>query len=513
MRPSRWISILLMGAALCALDLSDIYAQRGGGGRGGGGRGGGGGGGRADLSPQQRRQFAEYPWDAQKLLEANAQILNQMPAPIQMYILDQAKKWDDLFPVRHQQLELFFRKILNTDRQEFNAIFGNILREFQALQGGRQGRRGQGQGARGGGQEHQGQGVRGGGQGGRRGQGARGDGQGRQGQGARGGGGGRGGPSLNITDFTPAQYAMLEHAFESFVLPDQGLPKGVVIIAITGSGSGSNIPAYLTYRGALFNNIDYGKKSRDWMTTVQTASPNAIKGKNLKVPSLFEYHNKAVEDKTHTRTLAFYQSGEKEIPPIVSKTKGYGTRYSPSAVNAPSLEKIAGTIEEQLGTAIKQGKSQRYIDRIVKPKLTPEALKLKKIIKDEAFGRLVSGVLMDSEESRKLGSAFITEVAQKAMDAALPDIVFIEMKVGDVSTQTISQFHDTMSAMARYGSGVTFALFDEPAGQALIVSPKIIGGQSFDGQSLENISATLARASSLMLEGAEGTPVAEVRMR
>ena len=499
MRPSRWLSILLIGTALCALDLSDIYAQRGGGGgRGGGGRGGGGGG-RADLSPQQRRQFAEYPWDAQKLLETNAQILNQMPAPIQMYILDQAKKWDDLFPVRHQQLELFFRKIVNTDRQEFNAVFGNILREFQALQGGRQGRRGQG--------------ARGGGQGGRRGQGARGGGQGRQGQQGARGGGGRGGPSLNITDITPAQYAMLEHAFESFVLSDQGLPKGVIIIAITGSEPGSNIPAYLTYRGALFNNIDYGKKSRDWMTTVQTASPNAIKGKNLKVPSIFEYHNKAIEDKTHMRTLAFYQSGEKEIPPIVSKTKGYGTRYSPSAVNAPSLEKIAGTIEEQLGTAIKQGKSQRYIDRMVKPKLTPEALKLKKVIKDEAFGRLVSGVLMDSEESRKLGSAFIIEVTQKAMDAALPDIVFIEMKAGDVSTQTISQFHDTMSAMARYGSGVTFALFDQPAGQALIISPKIIGGQSLDGQSLENISATIARASSLMLDGAAGTPVAEVRMR
>ena len=480
MRPSRWLSILLIGTALCAMDLSDIYAQRGGGGgRGGGGRGGGGGGGRGDLRPQQRGQFNDFPWDAQKLLEANAQILSQMPAPIQMYILDQAKKWDDLFPVRHQQLELFFRKIVNTDRQEFNAVFGGILREFQALQGGRQGGR-QGQGARG----------------------------------SRGGrGGGRGGPRLNITDFTPAQYAMLEYAFESFVLSDQGLPKGLVIVAITGSGPGSNIPAYLTYRGALFNNIDYGKKSRDWMTTVQTASPNAIKGKNLKVPSIFEYHNKAVEDRTHTRTLAFYQSGEKEIPPIVSKTKGYGTRYSPSAVNAPSLEKIAGTIEEQLGTAIKQGKSQRYIDRMVKPKLTPEALKLKKIIKDEAFGRLVSGVLMDSEESRKLGSVFITEVAQKAMDAALSDIVFIEMKAGDVSTQTISQFHDTMSAMARYGNSVTFALFDQPAGQALIISPKIIGGQSFDNQSLENISATLTKASGLTLDGATGTAIAEVRMR
>ena len=479
MRPSRWLSILLIGTALCAMDLSDIYAQRGGGGRGGGGRGGGGGGGRGDLRPQQRGQFNDFPWDAQKLLEANAQILSQMPAPIQMYILDQAKKWDDLFPVRHQQLELFFRKILNTTPREFNAVFGGILREFQALQGGRQGGR-QGQGARG----------------------------------SRGGrGGGRGGPRLNITDFTPAQYAMLEYAFESFVLSDQGLPKGLVIVAITGSGPGSNIPAYLTYRGALFNNIDYGKKSRDWMTTVQTASPNAIKGKNLKVPSIFEYHNKAVEDRTHTRTLAFYQSGEKEIPPIVSKTKNYGTRYSPSAVNAPSLEKIAGTIEEQLGTAIKQGKSQRYIDRMVKPKLTPEALKLKKIIKDEAFGRLVSGVLMDSEESRKLGSVFITEVAQKAMDAALSDIVFIEMKAGDVSTQTISQFHDTMSAMARYGNSVTFALFDQPAGQALIISPKIIGGQSFDGQSLENISATLAKASGLTLDGAAGTAIAEVRMR
>lgn len=478
MRFSRWISILLIGTALCALDLSDIYAQRGGGGRGGGGRGGGGSS-RGDLRPQQRGQFNDFPWGAQKILESNAQILSQMPAPIQMYILDQAKKWDDLFPVRHQQLELFFRKILNTDRQEFNAVFGNILREFQALQGGRQ--------------------------------------QGRRGQGARGGRGGqgrgRGGPSLNITDFTPAQYAMVERAFQSFVLSDQGLPRGLVIVAITGSGSESNIPAYLTYRGALFNNINYGKKSRDWMATVQTASPNAIKGKNLKIPSLFEHHNRAIGDKTHTRTLAFYQSGEKEIPPAVSKTKDYGARYSHYAVNAPSLEKIAGTIEEQLGTAIKQGKSQRYIDRMVKPKLTPEALKLKKVIKDEAFGRLVSGVLMDNEESRKLGSAFITQVTQKAMDAALPDIIFIEMKASDVSTQTISQFHDTMSAMARYGSSVTFALFDQPAGQALIVSPKIIGGQSFDGQSLENISATLARAGGLMPDGAAGTPVSEVRMR
>ena len=447
MRFSRWILIVLMGAALCALDLSDIYAQRGGGrgggGRGGGGRGGGGRGG-GDFRPQQRGQFNDFPWDAQKLLEANVQILSQMPAPIQMYILDQAKKWDDLFPVRHQQLELFFRKIPNTDRQEFNAIFGNILREFQALQGGRQG--------------------------GRRGQGARG------GRGGRGRG--RGGPSLNITDFTPAQYAMIERAFQSFVLSDQGLPKGLVIVAITGSGE-SNIPAYLTYRGALFNNIDYGKNSRDWMATIQTASPDAIKGKNLKVPSLFEHHNKAIEDKTHTRTLAFYQSGEKEIPPTVSKTKDYGGRYSPYAVNAPSLEKIAGTIEEQLGTAIKQGKSQRYIDRMVKPKLTPEALKLKKVIKDEAFARLVSGVLMNSEESRKLGSAFITQVTQKALDAALPDIVFIEMKADDVS-KTISQFHDTMSAMARYGSNATFALFDQPAGHSLSAPKSLAVKPSMD---------------------------------
>ena len=70
MRPSRWLSILLIGTALCAMDLSDIYAQRGGGGRGGGGRGGGGGGGgRGDLRPQQRGQFNDFPWDAQKLLE------------------------------------------------------------------------------------------------------------------------------------------------------------------------------------------------------------------------------------------------------------------------------------------------------------------------------------------------------------------------------------------------------------------------------------------------------------
>ncbi len=471
MRLSRWVSILLMGTALCALDLADICAQRGG--RGGGG--GRGSGGRADLRPERRGQYDDFPWDAQKLLEANGQILSQMPAPIQVYILDQAKKWDDLFPVRRQQLGLFFRKILNTDRREFNAVFGDVLREFQALQGGAQGRRGQG---------------------------------------ARRGGRGRGrGASLTARDLSPAQYAMIERAFQSFVLVDQGLSKGLVIVAITGSESGSHIPAYLTHRGALFDRVVYDKNPRDWIGAVQTASPDAIKGKNLNAPSLFEYHNRANNDKSHARTFAFYQSGEKEIPPAGSKTKGYGSKYSPFVVDAPSLEKIAGIIEEKLGTAIKQGKSQRYIDQMVKPKLTPEALKLKKIIKDEAFGRLVSGVLMDSEESRKLGSAFIIHVAQTAMHAALPDILFLEMNAGDVSAEAISKFHDTISAMARYGNGATFAIFDQPAGHALIVSPAIIGGQSFEGQSLENISATLAKAAGLVADEARGTPVGGVKMR
>ena len=464
MRFSRWISILLMGAALCALDMADVFAQRG------GGRGRGGG---ADLRPGQRGQYEDFPWEARKLLEANGQILSQMPAPIRVYILDQAKKWDDLFPVRQQQLELFFRKIPNTARPEFNAVFGDVLREFQGLQGGAQGRRGQG---------------------------AR-----------RGGRGSR--VNLAVGDLTPAQYAMIERAFQSFVLPDQGLPKGLVIFAITGSDSESHIPAYLTHRGVLFDRVAYDNNPRDWMGAVQTASPNAIKGKNLAAPSLFEYHNKAIEDKSHTRTLAFYQSGDKDIPPTASKTKGYGDKYSPFAVNAPSLKKIAAIIEEELGTAVKQGKSQRYIDRMVKPKLTPEALKLKKVIKDEAFGRLVSGVLMDNEESRKLGGAFIAQVTRTAMHAALPDVLFVEIKAGDVSADAIAKFHDTLSAMARYGSGATFALFDQPSGQALLVSPKIIGGQSFEGQSLENISATMAKAAGLSTDATHGTPIASVKMR
>lgn len=468
MRVSRWISIVLMGAALCALDLADVFAQRGG--RGGGGRGGGGGGG-GDLRAGRRGQYADFPWDAQKLLEAHGQILNQMPAPIRVYILDQARKWDDLFPVRQQQLELFFRKIPNTSRPEFNAVFGAVIREFQGLQGGGQGRRGQGG----------------------------------RGRGSR--------ITLTVEDLTPAQYAMIERAVQSFVLADQSLPKGLVIVAITGADSESHIPAYLTYRGALFDQVAYPNNPRDWMATVQTASPNALKGKNLAAPSLFEYHNKAIEDRSHTRTLAFYQSGEKEIPPTASKAKGYGDKYSPFAVNAPSLQKIATIIEEELGTAIKQGKSQRYIDRMVKPKLTPEALKLKKVIKDEAFGKLVSGVLMDDEESRKLGSAFIDQVTRTAMHAALPDILFLEIKASDVSADAISKFHDTMSAMARYGNGATFALFDQPSARALIVSPQIIGGQSFDGQSLENISATLAKAAGLSIAAAHSTPIPSVKMR
>ncbi|MDP6039143.1 MAG: hypothetical protein QGG64_11380, partial [Candidatus Latescibacteria bacterium] len=154
MRFSRWFMIMLMGAILCAMGLEDIYAQRGGGrGRGGGG---GGGGGNLDVRPGRRGQYDDYPWDAQKLLESNSQILRQLPAPIQAYVLDLAKKWDDLFPIRQQQIELFFRKIPNTDRQEFSEVFGNVLSEFQGLQGGGGrggGRRGQGNQGGGGGPE------------------------------------------------------------------------------------------------------------------------------------------------------------------------------------------------------------------------------------------------------------------------------------------------------------------------------------------------------------------------
>ena len=97
MRFSRWMAIVLMGAALGALDLADVFAQRGG--RGGGGRGGGGGG--ADLRASRRGQYEDFPWDARKLLETHGQILGQMPAPIRVkrYQLHKYKVYDIIITV------------------------------------------------------------------------------------------------------------------------------------------------------------------------------------------------------------------------------------------------------------------------------------------------------------------------------------------------------------------------------------------------------------------------------
>ena len=68
--------------------------------------------------------------------------------------------------------------------------------------------------------------------------------------------------------------------------------------------------------------------------------------------------------------------------------------------------------------------------------------------------------------------------------------------------------------MARYGTKATFALFDQSSGEALILSPKVPGGQTFESeQPLENIAATLAKVASLMTDQAQGTAIAELKTR
>jgi hypothetical protein len=488
----RWMiytSIALLGICLNTIILTDVLAQRGGGGRGGGGRGGGGQGGGprglGDLQSSGRQSpFADLPWDAQKLLEANRPTLQKIPRPLQGFIIASVKNWDHLFPIRKQQFELFFEKAKRAERKE-------LIEAFQEAMPSELRNRPSNRGQRQSGPEIQGE-------------------RPRQGRGQRQGGGQRQGRGQNATvSLTGQELTNIDRAFQEYVLPDQDTTPGIVLICLTGDKKRKAFDEPLTQQGTFFTQITMPAEIDDALATLQTGHPSAQKGKTLRAPSLAEYVNHTLSDKTHHRTLTFFQTPNP--PPLVSKTKGYGKKYGPLSLKLDRLSDTAKKIEQELSKAAQQGKSDRYIELMIKPKLTPEALKIGKIIKAPPLQYLTLQTLKDDPLSRQLGSAFIQAVTNRALIEGIPDILISQFDKDDNTPSFLAELVRAQQTQARYQNGSALAIVDHSTGQALLLGNAVKTNTTIDRpHPLEDLTATVAELVRLRAPHIQGAVIADI---
>lgn len=486
MRRITYTIILLLGISLNSVLLTDVFAQRGGGG-GGGGRGGGGGGGQGggprglgDLRGSARQSpFSDLPWDAQKLLEANRPTMQKLPRPLQGFIVNSVKNWDSFFPIRKQQFEIFFKKAEKAERQELIEAFQDAMpMGFRN----RAQNRGQRQDGPEGAEQRPSRGQR-----------------------------QRGGPNAAI-NLTAEQINTIDKAFQKYVLPDQDTTPGIILVYLTGEKTHKPWEDTLTQQGSLFTKIAVPTNTTDALATLQTGHANAHKGKTLSTPSLFEYANQTLNDKTHHRTLAFFQTPNP--PPFVSKTKGYGKKFRPLSLELDKLSDIATTIEQELGKAIQQGKSDRYIELMVKPKLTPEALKIKKVVKEPALQHLTLQTLLDYRLSRQLGSAFIQAITNKAILEGVPDVVISQFDKDDNTSTFLNSLFESLRTHPRYQNGGTLAIIDHQQGQALLLGNSVKSNTQIDtDHALEDITATLASFAHLQTSHIQGTAISSIKTK
>ncbi len=487
----RILIFLVIGFLVWESAYNEAWAQRGGGRGGRGGRGRGG----MDMNPSQRRgPFSNLPLGAQELLGQHQEAYRSLPPQLRAYILTALRGWDSFFPPEKKQFEVFFRKAKNAAPEELRDAFQGTLPplprrnvqdspppdESDVQPAPRRGRRGR--------------------------------------WGAAGGGGrtapGRRGPRIS---FTPAQFAKIDAAFDRYVFADMGIGPGLIVIAFSTTATPAANPVLqdsLISQGTLLKNVAFTHPPKTWIAALLTGCEDPIKGKNLRYPSLFEYHNRDMDDKTHTRTLALYP--DKDAPPAVSKTRGFGKKYGPLAVRASDFEPAVSVINSELETARQKGRSERYIERMVKPKFTSKMLKLNKTLNDEALMRLVTRTLLASDENLKLDNTFLRNLAFGCLLKAQPDLFLVHLKDdGSPENQHFVQTaREVHQSHYRYKDRTTLAVLDQRRGQVLIIGPDIPAGREIsEPHTLQDLSVTLSRRANIRAAKAQGAPLQDLVAR
>ena len=474
--------IVSVAATLLVLLLAceDALAQ----GRGGGRRRGGGGD--VDLSPIRNDQYSDLPGGAYDLVKGNEETFNRLPLPIRSHILNSLTAWDDFFPREKERFRLFFVRAGEVSDGDLREAFGEAIAGIFARRMGPRQRRDAG--------DRQGIGRR-------------------QGPGRRGGTGQRGdtaqrrrrSPEIQLL---PEQKARIETAFNRFVYMGMDFPPALLAIAIMPGQNGTSDSTFndsLLSRGTLLQTAPAINPSKRWLAALLTGRDDALKGGKLAHPTLFEYHNRAIKDKTRTRTLALFI--DDSAPPERSSHKKY-RKFGPLAVRASSLAGAAETVRQALDEARSEGRSQAFIENVVYPTLDPKKLKITKTVKNKALSRLVVRTLVSSDRNLELTNSFLASLAIACLPRAQPDLMLLQLTDGPHSRGTIEQLWKIVQEHHRYRNRTTLAVLDAAAGRALLVGPDMPAGlRVAEPLSPRDLSATLFGLSNVEAEFAQGKPV------
>ena len=299
-RLGKGLLALGIGLAIGGLLGEESWGQPGGGfdGDGGGGMGGGRGrGGRGSLRPRPRGPFGDMHWEAQLLLRENREVLRYLPPPVRVYMFTALKDWDNLFLPERKRVRVFFRKAVLDGPEGVTKAFQKVLPPAAP--------------------------------------------QGSQ--------GGRGGRMAWQAFAQPHLLARVADALDRYVQDEMAFAPALVIIAITGDKAPSDSAAFpdsLAAQGTLLKHVRFDVEPRRWLAALLAGREDGLKGRKLAYPSIFEYHNRGWEDKTHARTLAF-AIDDKQFP-APSSAKGYGKKYGPGLVRASDFEYAAQFIRDRL---------------------------------------------------------------------------------------------------------------------------------------------------------------------
>ena len=251
----------------------------------------------------------------------------------------------------------------------------------------------------------------------------------------------------------------------------------------------------------------------DWSAFL-TGRKDALKGKDLRYPTLFEYSNRDRNQKPSSKTLALYI--DEHDPPAASKHKNFGRKFAPMAVRALEFEFAAARIGEALNTARQKGRSQSYIDQMIKPKLTPKALKIDKQIKEKPLQSLIARILLTSDDFAPPYGAFLRTLTGACMVRAQPDLLFVHL-VADGSQENrefIRKVWAVLRTRPRYLENATLAVLDQSRGRAFFAGKGANPGLVIpDPLTLMDLSATLSNLANIPNDLAEGFPIRELVAR
>lgn len=479
-KPSRGIVSIAATFLVLLLACEDALAQ----GRGGGRRRGGGGG--VDLSPIRNDRYSDLPARAYDLVKGNEETFNRLPFAIRSYVLDSLKDWDDFFPREKERFRRFFVKAGDVSDGDLREAFREAVAGIFPRRMGPRQRRDEG--------DRQGIGRR-------------------QSAGRRGGTGQRGDPAQRRrrnpdVQIMPDQKARIETAFNRFVYRDMDFPPALLAIAIMPGQNGtcdSTLNDSLLSLGTLLQTAPAPNPPKRWLATLLTGRDDALTGDRLAHPTLFEYHNRAMKDKTRTRTLALLI--DDSAPPERSSHRKY-RKFGPLTVRASSLTDAADSVRRALGEARSEGRSQAFIENVVYPALDPKKLKISKAVKNKVLSRLIVRTLVSSDGNLELTNGFLASLAVACLRRAQPDLMLLQLTDGPDSRSTIERLRRICRQHHRYGNRTTLAVLDAAAGRALLVGPDMPAGlRVAETLTPRDLSATLFGLSNVEAEFAQGKPV------